>query len=828
MAKASEPTSQPPAFEMEYRRLLKELPADDSGTDENELADEFAGFAITGPDAPPEVDVLGISISRAQSLMKSPEIPADEKARVLDDAGDYSGDETPGSPSEGSTSSQPAAMKPSGQTVKPPDMMAPPPSSHSVSQQPGRSMIRSILDEAGANRRRSNSGPTMFDTFKKMLPDMPSMPAFKVNTVSASQNSGPSVESRRTTGSGVRDVAPRADEDRVVSLSLSRGRGKTMDQQPTTPSALGFDGNVESLLTPTSPRSHISRVRSNSESSLYLKRKPTAASAFDDTSAWADVREMGSARFKAITDSFQNSSLRMPKLPTLKYNPKGDGDAPTASVDDLTQQNTALNTGASKINTYFNANIPNIRNSKKLIEVENPQQRAHPVLSDALGRLEGDLIILGGYRGSVLRDAKPPHRQLWAPVKIGLNLRNVDLEVGLTREDEENAHQKVIPSGTLSHIGPIDICRRLLKHAKKCPNTRDKKLRLHDWGYDWRLSPDLIGERLIRFLESLECNQPETPPERRGATVIAHSLGGLITRWAVNKRPELFAGVVYAGVPQHCVNILGPLRNGDNVLLSQKVLTAQVNFTIRTSFALLPENGRCFINKHTNERYDLNLFDPQTWDDYCLSPCINPALPPTIKEHRKSIIGSISDSISSNLPSMASVNGKRVSLSWANVNPFNSEPETAANVDAPTNNAPSNGPALPLAESSLEPTMKTGAGSSSNAKPSIGTACTIPLPEAKAYLARTLSSVLAFKTALTHIPTHQHANHYPPHAVIFGKSVPTVYGARVHSREHIKYTDAFDNLAFASGDGVVLASAAQLPEGYRCVKAGRAESDRGM
>ncbi|KAI9870288.1 MAG: hypothetical protein M1823_008791, partial [Watsoniomyces obsoletus] len=137
---------------MDYRRLLRELPADDSGTDENELADEIAGFAFTGLDAPPEVDVLGISISRAQSLMKSPEIPADEKARVLDDAGDYLGDETPDSPSESSNSPLPAEMKPSGQTVTPSDVMAPAPSSHSLSpQQPGRSMIRSILDDADAN-----------------------------------------------------------------------------------------------------------------------------------------------------------------------------------------------------------------------------------------------------------------------------------------------------------------------------------------------------------------------------------------------------------------------------------------------------------------------------------------------------------------------------------------------------------------------------------------------------------------------------------------------------------------------------------------------------
>lgn len=57
--------------------------------------------------------------------------------------------------------------------------------------------------------------------------------------------------------------------------------------------------------------------------------------------------------------------------------------------------------------------------------------------------------------------------------------------------------------------------------------------------------------------------------------------------------------------------------------------------------------------------------------------------------------------------------------------------------------------------------------------------------------------------------------------------MPTVYGAKVSSREAIKYSDAYDDLAFAAGDGVVLASAAQLPTGYRCVKGGRIESDRG-
>jgi hypothetical protein len=139
----------------------------------------------------------------------------------------------------------------------------------------------------------------------------------------------------------------------------------------------------------------------------------------------------------------------------------------------------------------------------------------------------------------------------------------------------------------------------------------------------------------------------------------------------VNLRPELFAGVVYAGVPQHCVNILGPLRNGDAVLLSSRVLTAQVNFSMRASFALLPEDGRCFIDKRTGERYDVDFFDVNTWDEYRLSPCIKQPLQLAPVEQRKSIIGVLSDS----LPSLTSLPSSAKRASFFGVNGKDSSPE---------------------------------------------------------------------------------------------------------------------------------------------------------
>lgn len=278
-----------------------------------------------------------------------------------------------------------------------------------------------------------------------------------------------------------------------------------------------------------------------------------------------------------------------------------------------------------KVNSSYNANNASRPTAESRFEA------THPHMFKALSQLEGDIVILGGYRGSILRSAEPPHRQLWAPVKVGLNIRKVDLEVGLEPGDDERATEKVIPGGMLTHVGPVDIAKRLFKRLRNCENARSGKLRVHDYGYDWRLDPAYLSKQLQEFLKKLPCNQPGVPKEKRGAIVVAHSLGGLITRHAVNQQPSLFAGVIYAGVPRTCVNILGPLRNGDDVLLSSRVLTAQVNFTIRTSFALLPLNGRCFFDKETGEEYPVDFFDPQTWIDNRLTPCLARPLPPLVK-----------------------------------------------------------------------------------------------------------------------------------------------------------------------------------------------------
>lgn len=789
-------------------------------------------------------EVVGFSIGSAQSYLKSSKTPAAEKARVLDGSHSYFAAAVPiydGAHLEGgaSTPTEDAGIQPSTQST-PGEAVSP--------WKPGDAHKRSIVTRSllghnlGFSRRRASSGPSnLGESFKKLMPDMSSFFPKGVPAV-AGFGYGAYVrepEQIMDTPEATAAMKPEAREKLVLEKwrtpipSEDAIRNDAPSSQADTlrrPSASRYPTGA--LLTATDTSSSAKLRRSTSETSLYLCRTKTSgtsssAAYYDDTSRFADVSSQVNSRFKAIQDTWQDSAFsKMPKMPNVSL-PRGlpfdwmNSDSPHQGSRESSKE-ASQKTKSSEL----------VGDSK--LDDPAPSRRAHPIMHRALSKMTGDVVVMGGYRGSILRSAEPPHRQLWVPVKVGLNIRKVDLEVGLNDEDEERMPEKIFASGILAHIGPVDISRRLLRHLKKCTNTKSEQLRVHDYGYDWRLSPELLSRYLIKFLETLDCNKPDVPKESRGAWVIAHSLGGLITRHAVNQRPELFAGVVFAGTPQTCVNILGPLRNGDDVLLSSRVLTAQTNFSFRTSFALLPEDGRCFIDKVTEERYDVDFFDPQTYDTYRLTPCINPPIPAVPKQSRKSIVGAMSAAISDTISFSSSLPNRRGSWFGGGRPPSPAHGASAKAMDAKdavkdtaqdiTNAGDNSGSLEPSNMSSNQPGKSLFSTSNHH---SIATACTIPKDVAVKYLTRTLASVLRFKQALYFKPEHQSANAYPPFAFIFGKTVPTVYGARVESREAIKRSDAYDDLAFAAGDGVVLASAAQLPKGYRCVKGGRIETDRG-
>ncbi|GAB1320468.1 hypothetical protein MFIFM68171_10678 [Madurella fahalii] len=543
---------------------------------------------------------------------------------------------------------------------------------------------------------------------------------------------------------------------------------------PVTPSITKTSAG-ESFPDFVSPPHRTLRQTTSDDSLLY--HTLSRVSSLGDDERFAHVREQVNVRIKAIKDSFDGPSFKLPQMPSILNQPL---KRPAAEPRSDAHRSGLVSNGL----------------------------RAQDPLDAILESLTGDIVIMGGYRGSILRSAKAPHRRLWVPVKVQLGVRKVNLEVGLDPEDEEDMENHIIADGMLKNIGPVDVSKRLFKKLRECENARTGKLRVHDYGYDWRLSPHRLSRKLVEFLEKLPSNQPDTPKEQRGALVIAHSLGGLITRHAVNQRPDLFSGVLYAGVPQRCVNVLGPLRNGDAVLLNEKLLTAQVNFSLRTTFVFLPEDGFCFVDKVTKEEYKVDFYNVDDWIKYRFCPCVSgPALPALSRSSTFGSLLSLSDSLPS-LPLRSRSNGQTHKKGVI--------AEATHSITKDRTLAPQMG----SSGSSSDPSSSR-AGGNSCGTPDAVRARNI------AYLARTLAETKRFRAELAHRPSHQEANAYPPLAVIYAKDIPTTYAASVAGREGIACADAYDDLLFRSGDGVVLAREAMLPPGYELVRDGRICTDRG-
>jgi hypothetical protein len=818
---------------------------------------------------------IGISIGREQTRLTSPKTPAAEKAAALDEidgGGLFDGFEdrletsadqpnarrTPSDSEEGEGEGE-CQRGPEQKDASGPPARLPSPWRAGPKTFTGTSDHRSFLRQTlpGHSRRRASSSSSMGDTVRKYLPfSLPSLPKtyrdihFSMPSFSALSLDGqsqPATSDRRRRGTFAHSPSlsgiPQhdgTDQSTLHNYSNSPRGPPTPTMQAPAPPVLQRDfGSSDSAATiaptsslrPSTERPAPRLRRSNSEGSLLVYRSKSFASSLGDDSRFESVQEQVNSRLKAIRDSWQDANFKFPSptLPNFSFNNRDDRFK-SRSPNPSTRPREIQDETTHKVS--LRPRIPALAlqgpstKTKRSSNATTTDNEPHPFFSKALQELEGDLVILGGYRGSVLRSADPPHRQLWVPIKAGLNLRKVDLEVPFDPAADERMEETIIPSGMLQAIGPVDISKRLFKRLRACDSAKTGQLRVHDYGYDWRLSPHHLSRRMITFLESLPCNQPGVPREKRGAIVIAHSLGGVIMRHAINKRPDLVAGVVYAGVPQQCINILGPFRNGDDVLFSSRILTAQVNFSIRTSFALLPLNGKCFFNKHTKEEYPVDFFDPKSWTECRLSPCLGPALPrPELPKDNNLSVSGLLNAMSQALPTFPS---RKFSISKGSSGPSSSGEALKGAADVARNAADK------VTEAGAEgagmgPQMAQGQSSSTSisSEPNPATAVTIPYDKAVEYLTRTLAEIKQFKQELDHIPAHTASNSYPPVALIYGKTTPTVYGAKVESREAIPRADCYDELAFASGDGVVLARAAMVPEGYSVVRGGVVSSDRG-
>jgi hypothetical protein len=415
--------------------------------DTDEVSDNDGATAVRPTSGENIEDVVGFSIGHEQLRMKSPETPAFEKTKALNQSKDYfdlgpedeesyEGDTSPDTYQDFANGSIVLHAPFGERTLERPEDQRP--AARASPEDPLRSNAsRSILkDGLGPRIRRASSESTgMVGALRKLLPDLPSIsfpkpPAlsglgfgskskgdnqFKRTSaffsrgslpwLSPDPSSSPVITPAETTeGPIVEGYSPAPSP--LVARSRSNANGMKRDSRT--------DFHESDLLSSRSVSNRRLLRRATSDNSLFIRNDLHRTTTQDDADKWANVSEQINSRFKAITDSLQDSAIsRLPKMPSVSLGSFKPGPQRTNS------DTARLNKDRNAILTQNDASTGDsgLQGPSPPYPIKSPKH-VHPILNQAVSDLTGDIVVLGGYRGSILRSAKPPNKQLWVPVKV--------------------------------------------------------------------------------------------------------------------------------------------------------------------------------------------------------------------------------------------------------------------------------------------------------------------------------------------------------------------------------------------------------------------------
>ncbi len=222
------------------------------------------------------------------------------------------------------------------------------------------------------------------------------------------------------------------------------------------------------------------------------------------------------------------------------------------------------------------------------------------------------LVFIPGLNGSLLEDSQG--RQRWVGVAQGLALSTPDLSLPLQWNNGAQNGDDLRPAGVIMDVSLISgvLGQDFYGPWVDFAQTIDERP-LHIFAYDWRRDNNESSAKFEAFLDDLS--------KRYGGKklqVVAHSMGGMITLTVLNRRPELFDRVVFAGVPfRGGVGYLPNMHKGIQIGLNGELLKPEVLFSHPSVYSFYP-SGQRFENTdvvldESGERIQLDFYDANTW-----------------------------------------------------------------------------------------------------------------------------------------------------------------------------------------------------------------------
>ena len=113
--------------------------------------------------------------------------------------------------------------------------------------------------------------------------------------------------------------------------------------------------------------------------------------------------------------------------------------------------------------------------------------------------LSGDLVLMGGFYGSYLKNATTSIRDwLTLDVLLGFKSTNIALPLDVLLEKNDMKH---VADTMLERIGLIDLCSQLVRELKSWEIESRGSFRFDQFAYDWRQDGQTAAQELIECVE---------------------------------------------------------------------------------------------------------------------------------------------------------------------------------------------------------------------------------------------------------------------------------------------------------------------------------------
>lgn len=275
--------------------------------------------------------------------------------------------------------------------------------------------------------------------------------------------------------------------------------------------------------------------------------------------------------------------------------------------------------------------------------------------SFALSQDQNPVIIIPGITGSELVNKTNKSEVVWLSVARS-KVDDIRLPVTtdpITSRDDLTAGD-ILRSVKIGLLPRIDIYQGLIDALVKngyqeetwnAPKPSDGKAPLFVFPYDWRLDNVQNAQLLVERVENVK-KQLGKPDQR--FDIIAHSMGGLIARYAAmygnaalppaGRKPvptwagdKLFGKIVLLGTPNEGSPLtLEGFINGEtfgpvaiNLPFVRNVSRFDV-FTMPAAYELLPAPGTFRLMDSDMKQVEVDLYDPKVWARYGWDPIEDP------------------------------------------------------------------------------------------------------------------------------------------------------------------------------------------------------------